>query len=70
MYSCTAYNHSYADSGIFCINAAAPPEAINAALQLIFYQFLRLLDGADKEELNRYDPNLLIFILFIGLKPS
>jgi processing peptidase subunit alpha len=28
MYSATAYNHAYADSGIFCINASAHPSQL------------------------------------------
>src|SRR4051812_31438618 len=29
MYNATAFNHSYADSGIFCIRASAPPEHVS-----------------------------------------
>ena len=32
MYSATAYNHSYADSGIFCINASSNPNQVFLAI--------------------------------------
>ena len=28
MYSATAFNHSYSDSGIFCINASSNPSQV------------------------------------------
>ena len=34
MYSATAFNHAYADGGVFCINASSPPEMLGQALFL------------------------------------
>ncbi|CAJ0574760.1 unnamed protein product, partial [Mesorhabditis spiculigera] len=53
LYRCTAFNHSYADTGLFCIQGSAPPERINDALTVILDQFLHLPKGFDAEELDR-----------------
>ncbi|KAF8384536.1 mppa-1 [Pristionchus pacificus] len=53
MYGCQAFNHSYADAGVFAVNASAPPEGIGYALQVVLDLLLRLTEGAAKEELDR-----------------
>ena len=30
IYACTAFNHSYSDSGIFCINASSHPSQVRS----------------------------------------
>lgn len=35
MYSATAYNHAYTDSGIFCIHASAPPQSVRQMVEVI-----------------------------------
>ncbi len=43
MYSATAYNHAYGDSGIFCINASAHPNQLADLVQVrsqAFFCFL------------------------------
>lgn len=35
MYSATAYNHSYNDSGLFCIHASAPPSHVRNMVEVI-----------------------------------
>ena len=37
MYSATAFNHAYNDTGLFCISASAPPEQLNETTQVMFY---------------------------------
>jgi mitochondrial-processing peptidase subunit alpha len=53
MYNSTAYNHSYADAGLFCIRASGPPEKINEMAKIILKQFFLLTEGVDKAELER-----------------
>ncbi|CAI4225722.1 unnamed protein product [Auanema sp. JU1783] len=53
VYAATAFNHSYADGGLFCIQASSDPAMINNVLIVLFDQFLRLLQGVHKEELDR-----------------
>ncbi|WKY04173.1 hypothetical protein Q1695_005280 [Nippostrongylus brasiliensis] len=53
VYGATAYNHSYSDVGLFCIHASSDPEQINDLLIVILDQYLSLLKGVEKEELDR-----------------
>ncbi|EPB74371.1 peptidase M16 inactive domain protein [Ancylostoma ceylanicum] len=55
IYGATAYNHSYADAGLFCIHASSDPEQINDVLIIILDQFFKLLKGVEKAELQRHD---------------
>ena len=38
----TAYNQSYADSGLFCIHASSPPEYLNELCSVIVNELLKL----------------------------
>ncbi|KAK5984591.1 Mitochondrial-processing peptidase subunit alpha [Trichostrongylus colubriformis] len=53
IYGATAYNHSYADAGLFCVHASSDPEQINDVLIIVLDQFFKLLKGVEKEELER-----------------
>ncbi|XGW31807.1 hypothetical protein V3C99_010184 [Haemonchus contortus] len=53
IYNATAYNHSYADAGLFSVHASSDPEQINDVLVIILDQFFKLLKGVEKEELDR-----------------
>ncbi|KAE9413650.1 hypothetical protein Angca_008649, partial [Angiostrongylus cantonensis] len=53
IYGATAYNHSYADTGLFCVHASSDPEQINDVLIIILEQFFKLSKGVEKEELER-----------------
>eukprot|EP00794_Sanderia_malayensis_P015903 gene15903-17503_t len=50
MYSATAFNHSYADSGIFCINASTHPTRVKDLAQVIIREFIHLTTGVLHEE--------------------
>lgn len=43
MYSSTAYNFSYADSGLFCIQSSAPPNEADAVVKVIMKEFMNLV---------------------------
>ncbi|VBB33840.1 unnamed protein product [Acanthocheilonema viteae] len=53
MYNAIAYNHAYKESGIFHIQASSDPSQIDETARVILEQFLRLSEGAEKEELSR-----------------
>lgn len=42
MYSATAYNHAYSDSGIFCIHASAPPSYVREMVQVIIREMIAM----------------------------
>ena len=48
MFNATAYNQSYADSGLFCIHAASPPNNFNEMCAVITNELLKL-DGPIEE---------------------
>jgi len=43
MFSSTAYNHSYADSGLFCIHSSAPPRDAKSIVHTITEEFMNLI---------------------------
>merc|ERR1712168_329148 len=43
MFSSTAYNHSYADSGLFCIHSSAPPKDAKKIVSTITSEFMNLI---------------------------
>jgi processing peptidase subunit alpha len=54
MYNCTAYNHSYSDTGIFYVRASAPPENYIEMVKIIIEQFFNLTANTiPNEELKR-----------------
>lgn len=54
MYNCTAYNHSYSDTGIFYVRASAPPENYIDMVKIIIEQFFNLTaNSIPDEELKR-----------------
>ena len=45
MYSATAFNHAYMDSGVFCISSSAHPQQIGAMAQVIVHELAVLASG-------------------------
>ncbi|XP_028410998.1 mitochondrial-processing peptidase subunit alpha-like [Dendronephthya gigantea] len=45
IYACTAFNHSYVDSGIFCINASSHPSQLPNLVQTLLYEYFNLIRG-------------------------
>ena len=56
MYSATAYNHAYADSGIFCINASAHPSQLPELLQVAYGILAGLCSSTKRTFLARFVP--------------
>lgn len=51
MYSATAYNHAYADSGLFCIHASAPPTHLRELVEVIVKEIVNMCGSITDEEL-------------------
>jgi len=63
MYSATAYNHSYSDSGIFCINASAHPSQLAELVQVLVREIVAITGQISDSELNRAKTQLKSMLL-------
>merc|ERR1719402_2138425 len=63
MYGATAYNHAYGDSGIFCINASAPPNQLTELVQVLVKEFVAITGHITDSELNRAKTQLKSMLL-------
>lgn len=53
MYNATAYNHTYTDTGLFCIHASAPPCNVKDMVQVLIREMVNMATSPGKEELFR-----------------
>lgn len=53
MYSATAYNHAYADTGLFCIHASAPPSNVRDMVEVVTRELVNMTSNPGREELSR-----------------
>ncbi|XP_043662170.1 mitochondrial-processing peptidase subunit alpha [Drosophila teissieri] len=53
MYSATAYNHAYADSGLFCVHGSAPPQHMNDMVEVLTREMMGMVAEPGREELMR-----------------
>lgn len=51
MYNATAYNHAYADTGLFCIHASSPPPKIGDTVDIITREISSMAGSCDGQEL-------------------
>lgn len=63
MYSATAYNHAYGDSGIFCINASAHPSQLADLVQVLVREFVAITGQISDSELARAKTQLKSMLL-------
>lgn len=63
MYSATAYNHSYGDSGLFCIHASAPPQNIRSVVDVITKELVTMASKPGVQELRRAKTQLQSMLL-------
>lgn len=63
MYNATAYNHSYNDSGLFCIHSSAPPTFGKEMVALIVKELVELKNGVESQELQRAKTQLQSMLL-------
>ncbi len=63
MFSATALNHSYQDSGLFCIQASAHPNQLRELVNVIISETVAMSQGVGAEELNRAKKQLKSMLL-------
>jgi len=63
MYSATAYNHAYSDSGIFCINASAHPSQLADLVQVLVRELVAITGQISDSELARAKTQLKSMLL-------
>lgn len=51
MFSATAINHAYADSGVFCIHASAPPTHLREMVEVIVREMVSMSGSVSDSEL-------------------
>lgn len=51
MYSATAYNHAYADTGLFCIHASAPPTHLSELVEVLVKELVNMAGHIGDQEL-------------------
>ena len=51
MHNATAYNHAYADSGIFCVHASSHPSQIRELVDVITKEFVGMAGIVDETDL-------------------
>lgn len=63
MYSATAYNHAYTDTGLFCIHASAPPEYVRDMAEVIVKELVAMAGNITEQELRRAKTQLQSMLL-------
>jgi len=63
MYSATAYNHAYNDSGIFCIHASSHPQSLVELTQVLVRELVAITGRISQEELDRAKTQLKSMLL-------
>lgn len=67
MFSATAYNQSYMDSGVFYIHASAPPQYLDDMCTVIGQELIKMATPCNPEELSRAKTQLQS-MLFMNLE--
>lgn len=63
MYSATAYNHAYSDTGLFCIHASAPPTHVRGMIEVITKELVTMASRPGDQELKRAKTQLKSMLL-------
>lgn len=63
MYSATAYNHAYNDTGLFCIHASAPPNQVRGMVEVITKELVNMASAPAGQELKRAKTQLQSMLL-------
>lgn len=63
MYSATAFNHSYNDSGLFCIHASAPPKNVKNMVEVVTRELVTMAQTPGDQELHRAKTQLQSMLL-------
>ncbi|XP_043276457.1 mitochondrial-processing peptidase subunit alpha [Venturia canescens] len=63
MYSATAYNHAYADTGLFCIHASSTPAHIKEMVEVVVRELVTMAGNISENELSRAKKQLQSMLL-------
>ncbi|KAK0172268.1 hypothetical protein PV328_005607 [Microctonus aethiopoides] len=63
LYSATAYNHAYADSGLFCIHASSTPTHVKEMVEIIVKELVMMSGNMTDHELERAKKQLQSMLL-------
>ena len=63
MFSATAYNHAYTDTGLFCIHASAPPHNVRDMVEVLVREFVNMAGALGEPELERAKRQLQSMLL-------
>lgn len=63
LYSATAYNHAYADTGLFCIHASCTPSYVKDMIEVIVHEMVAMASGVSDNELARAKKQLQSMLL-------
>ncbi|XP_043476997.1 mitochondrial-processing peptidase subunit alpha [Leptopilina heterotoma] len=63
MFSATAYNHSYADTGLFCIHASSPEVRVGEMTAVIVHELVSMAGSTTVAELERAKKQLQSLLL-------
>lgn len=63
LYSATAYNHAYADTGLFCIHASCTPSHVKDMVEVIVHEMVTMTSGISDNELARAKKQLQSMLL-------
>ncbi|PSN38074.1 Mitochondrial-processing peptidase subunit alpha [Blattella germanica] len=63
MFSATAYNHAYADTGLFCIHASAPPQHVRDMVEVLVKELVNMAGVLGELELDRAKRQLQSMLL-------
>ncbi|PNF36735.1 Mitochondrial-processing peptidase subunit alpha, partial [Cryptotermes secundus] len=63
MFSATAYNHAYMDTGLFCIHASSPPANVHEMVEVIVKELVNMAGALGEPELQRAKRQLQSMLL-------
>ncbi|XP_015113660.1 mitochondrial-processing peptidase subunit alpha [Diachasma alloeum] len=63
LYSATAYNHAYADTGLFCIHASSTPTHVKEMVQVVVKELVAMAGPMTESELARAKKQLQSMLL-------
>ncbi|XP_034934529.1 mitochondrial-processing peptidase subunit alpha [Chelonus insularis] len=63
LYSATAYNHAYIDTGLFCIHASSTPSYVKEMVEVIVKELVAMAESTSESELARAKKQLQSMLL-------
>lgn len=66
MYNATAYNHAYADSGLFCIHASATPTHVRDMVDVLTREIVAMAGPTGDKELRVILTCTFILLTFLN----